>query len=233
MSINVDPLTDDEFEELDAFLLSLQCAEDAMTMDVLHGFLTAIVIGPEPVPLSEWLPHVWGSPSSQSPQFQSPEQQERITDLILRFMNEIAVTFDVAPKEFEPLFCEQEWNGRMLTDAEGWAMGFWESVNLRPTAWKPIWSSDMAILMKPLYLLGADDIDEDEVQLVSDPMKAHKLALQIESNILPIRRFWREHQQSGKLQKKSERPDVTGAEPCPCGSGKKFKQCCGNEPTLH
>ncbi|MET0981463.1 MAG: UPF0149 family protein, partial [Telluria sp.] len=40
------PLTEKEFDELDQFLLSERSPDDAMTMDTLHGYLTAIAIGP-------------------------------------------------------------------------------------------------------------------------------------------------------------------------------------------
>ncbi|MHB9102388.1 MAG: SEC-C metal-binding domain-containing protein [Sulfuricella sp.] len=30
-----------------------------------------------------------------------------------------------------------------------------------------------------------------------------------------------------------ELPNVGRNDPCPCGSGKKFKQCCGKAPTVH
>lgn len=237
MSINVDPLSDEEFEALDGFLLSLSCADDAMTMDVLHGFLTAIVIGPEPVPVSEWMPRVWGSDPACKPKFKSTKEEEHITDLILRFMNEIAITFDVAPKEYEPLFCEHEWNGKTLTDAEGWAMGFWEGLNLRPAAWKAIWASDSAHLMQPFYLLGAEEIDDDEAPLIDDPVKLHKLATQMEANVLPIRRFWMERARSTQAEKRPGKVAASKAEnpdgPCACGSGKKLKQCCGATPTIH
>ena len=43
-------MSDKEFDELDRFLMSEQCSDEAMTMDALHGYLTAIAIGPEPVP---------------------------------------------------------------------------------------------------------------------------------------------------------------------------------------
>ena len=43
------PLSEKEFDELDNFLLSDRAPEDAMTMDTLHGFLTAIAIVPETI----------------------------------------------------------------------------------------------------------------------------------------------------------------------------------------
>ena len=230
MSLNDEPLSDDEFEELDEFLLSDRCPDDAMTMDSLHGFLTAIVIGPEQVSMSEWLPHVWGS--GGSPKFLSTDEQQRIAELMLRFLQEIAMTFEVAPKEFEPLFCEQEHRGKMLLDSEGWAMGFWAGINLRPAAWKPIWSSALAPMMQPFYLMGADELDEDEEKLINTPVKQHKLALEMETNIHAIRRFWDEHGTAPAPRTKSgsQKPNNS---PCTCGSGKKFSQCCGADPVLH
>lgn len=234
MPLNDEPLSEEEFDELDTFLLSDRCPEDAMTMDSLHGFLTALVIGPEQVGMAEWLPHVWGSEGGGLPKFRSKQEEERIAELILRFWREIAMTFEVAPKDYEPLFCEHEWEGKRLIDAEGWAMGFWAGINLRPSAWEPIWSSGQAALMQPFYLLGADELDDDEGRLVDDAVKQHRLAIELEANIQGVRRFWNEHAQSGK--KKTVRKSAKSAEgngPCPCGSGKKFRQCCGAEPVLH
>ena len=98
------PLTDKEFEELDQFLLSDRCAEDGMTMDSLHGYLTALAIGPQQVLMPEWLPRVWGA-EGKPPQFTSEKECNRITSLIARYMNEVVMTFEVAPKHFEPLYC--------------------------------------------------------------------------------------------------------------------------------
>lgn len=226
MPLDDEPLSNEEFDQLDSFLLSDRCPEDAMTMDTLHGFLTAIVIGPESVPVSEWLPRVWGS-SQTEPVFASEKEREQITELILRFMREIALIFEVAPKDYEPLFCEEESKGKMLIDAEGWAMGFWEGLNLRPGPWGAIWSSEMAALMQPFYLLGADELDETEAKLVDSPAKRHKLALSMEAHIGDIRRFWQ------RREKTDSAPSAGGSGPCPCGSGKKYRQCCGAEPTLH
>src|ERR1035437_9844720 len=94
-----EPLSDQEFNELDQFLLSDRCPDDAMTMDSLHGYLTAIAIGPETIMMSEWLPLVWGGDGT--PKFKSEKEVERMVGLIARFMNEIAITLEVAPKEFE------------------------------------------------------------------------------------------------------------------------------------
>jgi uncharacterized protein len=227
------PLSDKEFDELDKFLLSDRCADDCMTMDSLHGYLTALAIGPQEVLLAEWLPQVWGTSSDGPPAFKSEKECERIVNLIVRYMNEIAITLEVAPKEFEPLFCEHEWEGRKVADGEAWAWGFWEGMLLREEAWQPIWVSKYAPLMRPIYLLGAEEIEEEEISLVDNPIKCHKLAIEIEAAIPEIYSFWKPLRKSAVETVRREAAKVGRNDDCPCGSGKKFKKCCGAEQLLH
>jgi uncharacterized protein len=200
-----------------------------MTMDTLHGYLTAIAIGPETIMPAEWLPRVWGQDGLQAPKWKNARDEEKIVNLIMRFMNEVLVTFEVAPKEFEPLYCEHDVNGESLIDAEAWCWGFWEGMELRPGSWEPIWQSDVAELMRPIYLLGADEIEEAELPEVEDPKKAHQLALEIEANLPAIHRYWLPLRKPAVETVKRDEPKVGRNDDCPCGSGKKFKKCCGAE----
>jgi uncharacterized protein len=183
-------LTEQEFDELDHFLLSDRCGDDAMTMDSLHGLLTAIAIGPESIATAEWLPKVWGSDPDQTPTFQSTAEANHIQNLMERMLEDITVTLDIAPSDFEPLFCEYEWKGKRILDAESWAWGFMEGVSLRASAWQHLRDSPQATLLKPIYLLGAEEIQEEEVKLVDDPIKCHKLAIEIEASVIKISFFW-------------------------------------------
>lgn len=223
------PLSEKEFDELDKFLLSDRTSDDAMTMDTLHGYLTAVAIGPETIMPAEWLPLVWGEDASDAPKWKNAKEEERILNLIMRFMNEVLVTFEAAPKEFEPLFCEHEMNGEALLDPEAWCWGFWEGMELRPGSWQAIWDSEQAPLMRPIYLLGADEIKEEELKEVDDPVKAHKLAQQIEANLPLIHRFWVPLRKAAVQTIKRDEPKVGRNDDCPCGSGKKYKKCCGAE----
>jgi len=183
-------MTDKEFDELDRFLMSEQCSDDAMTMDALHGYLTAIAIGPEPVATDEWLPRVWGPEPEDEPEYRNSAQAERIRRLCERMLEDIVVTFAVAPKDFEPLFCEHQWKGKPVLDAEAWAWGFTEGMQLRATAWQALKDSPQAGLLRAIYLLGAEEIEEEELALVDDPLKCHKLAIEVEASIPQIHRFW-------------------------------------------
>ena len=89
-----------------------------------------------------------GDDGKQVPKYKNDKEADRIFNLIMRFYNEVTITFEVAPKEFEPLFVEHEHEGQTLIDAEAWCWGFWEGMELRPGSWDPIWESEVAELMR-------------------------------------------------------------------------------------
>lgn len=183
-------LSEQEFDELDRFLLSERCSDEAMTMDALHGFLTSIAIGPDTIGPAEWMPRVWGPEPEDAPKFRNPEQAKQIEQLILRTLEDIRLTFEVAPNDFEPLFCEHQWKGQTILDAEAWAWGFVEGMSLRDETWDLLLQSPQGELLRAIHLLGAEEIEENEVALIDDPMKCHKLAVEIEASIPQIYRFW-------------------------------------------
>lgn len=225
--MNLDqPLTDREFDELDRFLLSDRCSDECMTMDALHGFLTAILIGPSTVPMAQWLPRVWGPGAEDAPKFRTAKEMEHITGLIARVGNEISITFEVAPKEFEPLFSQFEQDGQQFIDGEPWAWGFWEGMQLCDDEWELAWNSEIAPMLRPIYLLGAEELEEEEMSLVDSPSKINRLSIEIEAAIPVIRRYWQANRKPATPIAREE-PKVGRNDFCSCGSGKKFKKCCG------
>ena len=51
-------LDDADLELLDAFLLSDRAPDNGMGLSDLDGFLSGLVVGPEMILPSEWMPHV-------------------------------------------------------------------------------------------------------------------------------------------------------------------------------
>jgi uncharacterized protein len=183
-------LTDEEFDELDRFLMSSQCSDETMAMDALNGYLTAIAIGPVDVAPAQWLPRIWGPTPQDAPKFRDAQQSARIHELLSRALEEIRVTFEVAPKDFEPLFSVHKFKGKELLDAEAWCWGFLEAISLNEAAWQPLRASSQAILLRAVDLLGAEEIDDTQLVLVDDPVKCHKLAIEVEASVPQIQRFW-------------------------------------------
>ena len=49
-----------DLDALDDYLMSDHAPDDSMGLSDLDGFLTGVVVGPELIPPSEWLPVIWG-----------------------------------------------------------------------------------------------------------------------------------------------------------------------------
>src|SRR5436305_1533639 len=104
-----EPLSEAEYDALEAFFGSNAVPQDCMDLEMLDGFLTSIVSGPEMIQPSEWLPVVWSdSQRSVSPVFADNEQAERILALLLRLQNSIARTLNESPTRFKPLLYRPE-----------------------------------------------------------------------------------------------------------------------------
>jgi hypothetical protein len=72
-----------------------------------------------------------------------------------------------------------------------------------------------------------NDLEEEELPLIEDPVKTHKLAVEIESAIPHIYRYWLPHRKSAVETVRHETPKPGRNDVCSCGSGKKYKKCCG------
>src|SRR4051812_39844836 len=65
---------------LDRFLMSDNAPENGMGLSDLDGFLTGILVGPELIMPSGWLPHVWGG---EAPVFETQEQAQLVMSVIM------------------------------------------------------------------------------------------------------------------------------------------------------
>lgn len=231
------PLSEAELDELDQFLLYLD-EEESMTLETLDGFLHAIAIGPETLMPSRWLPKIWGQADGGMALLGvEADQMERVLSLVMRHFNSIIFGFGQRPPFVEPLWGTMQY-GELgeFEDAEMWAYGFSEGVNLNRTAWQALLNDPQGKhWYEPIALLGEDDFSPDQDALTQTPEQRQTLAGKIEDCLKHIHAFWlplrhavAERQQAQRMSTK-----VGRNEPCPCGSGKKFKKCCGAPSELH
>jgi uncharacterized protein len=234
----IGPLSEEELEKLGQFLLYLD-NDESMTLDMLDGFLHAIAIGPATVMPSQWLPMVWGQQESHGmmPPADTLEQVNHWLGLVMRHFNSIVFGFGQNPKFVELLWSTTQYPDRgEFEDAEMWAHGFCQGRKLTPAAWQPLLDDAQgAGWFRPIGLLGEENFSPDQSELTRTPEQRHALATQIEDSVrqihdfwLPLRRAVAERHQAQRLSTK-----VGRNEPCPCGSGKKFKKCCGAPSELH
>lgn len=209
-------------EALDAYLMSDEAPANCMLLSDLDGFLTGIVVGPELIQPSEWLPVVW---HGASPAFHSTEQAELILGAIMARYNEIARSLAEVPPGIDPIFWETE-DGFVI--AGDWAEGFMDAMRLRPEAWTELLDDEKAAISLVPILAFASDEDDPLLALESEERKT--LAAQapdlIPSCVVEIDAYW-------KARRPPHSPPARGSgkpgrnDPCPCGSGRKYKRCCG------
>ncbi len=61
------PLSEEEFDELDQFLLYDVDTEEVMVADIMDGFMHAIAVGPTTLHPKQWLPKIWGTQEMMPP----------------------------------------------------------------------------------------------------------------------------------------------------------------------
>jgi uncharacterized protein len=231
------PLSDEELADLDAFLLDLD-AEESMTLDMLDGFLHALAIGPETVMPRRWVPKVWGqAEGAMTPPVHSLNEVNHWLGLLMRHFNSIVSGFEQHPPVVAPCWPTVQYGDRgEFEDAEMWAHGFTEGVKLSQKAWQPLLDHpDGQRWYRPIGLLGADDFSADQDELTRTPEQRAALAASIEEGLTHMHAFWLPLRQAVAEREHAQRTTrkVGRNEPCPCGSGKKFKKCCGAASELH
>lgn len=215
------------FEELDAFLMSGRVPDDSMLLSDLDGFLTGIVVSPDLIMPSEWLPRIWGD---GNPDFESEAEANAVIGAIMGRYNAIAQQVSHGREALDPVFWESA-DGDVI--AGDWAEGFLDAVRLRPQRWMELFEDEEArVLVAPIVALTCDEagapfVDADDEEVARLNREAASL---IPAAVAAIDQFWKERRASGDPADR-EAPGharkVGRNAPCPCGSGRKFKRCCG------
>jgi len=223
-------LSDGEYERLDQFLLerideeadTLGKEEGVLDISELDGLFTAIVSGPVTTAPSQWLPVVWGE---FEPVWEDEKEFEEILSLMMRHMNAIAGILMEHPEEFEPIYLGREVGGNSFTIVDEWCEGYWRGVKLMQEYWDK-GGEEMTVLLTPIldFTAGTNwrghEFEHDEVE---------KIQQAIAPNVRKIHAYWlarrAEHDTVTRPVRRSE-PRVGRNDPCPCGSGKKYKKCC-------
>jgi len=230
------PLTDAEFDRLAEVLQ--RCGKHAMNIEMLDGFLAALICGPETVLPSEYLPKIWGGDQTNEPAFDSQSVVRESLLLIMRHWN--AICHDVqSDGEFLPVLLNDE-SG--VAPANDWANGFLRGVDMRRDSWLTlIEDDDHGGVMIPIMALAYEHHPDPEMRPYKEPMsieRREQLIVGVAASVPAIYRYFAGERklEAGKLSSvrtmRRDAPKVGRNQPCPCGSGKKFKHCCANV-TVH
>lgn len=212
-------------KQLDQELLAL--GDDSMLLEELDGFVAGLLACPELIMPGDWLPVVWNEDSAgQTPVFENLDHANRVLGLVMEHYNNVARTLTERPDRYSPLFSVDTRNGDLLW--EFWIEGFKKAVALRPTAWKKLLDADAdtAAAMSGMLMLadiarGEKEVKDRDTLLAAAPDKIADWVVTLNE--------WRLAQQVQGIDRRAAAPSkkVGRNEPCPCGSGKKYKKCCG------
>jgi len=214
-----------DFDELAAFLDSDDAPEDWMLGSVLDGYLAGIVVSPVRIRPGEWMPFIWGDTP-----FRSEDEGGWVLAAVMARFNEIN-QFVRLEREQPPAFhFDRGPDGE--PSVRNWAIGFLKALSLREDAWVPLLEHETAHqLVAPMFAYMTD-ANGDPVMTVDD-VPADELDSYL-ATIMPevihgIYAFWelREPSEPVETSTPPRRRKVGRNEPCPCGSGRKAKRCCG------
>jgi uncharacterized protein len=223
--------SESELDWLDDFLLNRVEEDDyddskdegIIDLSSLDGFMTAIVSAPEVVLPSQWLPSIWGD---FEPEFENEKAFEHIFSLLVRYMNGVNLMLSHDSENFEPIFLESRHAGKVFNIVDEWCEGYMRGVALQQASWQ-LQSEPMHSLIEPIKLFAMESEPEEFDDFNDSKIKT--LQQSITPNAIEIFRYWYEKRQQepepvNTFRHSEPRPGRN--DPCPCGSGKKYKKCC-------
>jgi len=228
LSANTERPIDVSLRKLDELFCSEDAPETVMDAPTLEGFLTALVIGSNVIPPSQYMPWIWDMENGKEEMvYDSMEQVQETMSLVMEVWNDIAETFSTNPTSFEPsYFRAVEWG------ASEWCEGFLLGTQLVHDSWTSL-LLEKPKLITPFLRLG-DDIG---IELTQEEKNHEKWMYAVPDALVDIHGYWLEHRMddtsSFPAMPVKNMNKVGRNDPCTCGSGKKYKKCCGVPPTIH
>lgn len=165
-------LSDEELEKLDDFLGSDSTPEECLfPVEMLDGYMTALIVGPDVIEPDIWIPYIWDQENSEEPYFSSEAEEKTIRDLLVRHMNTIALQFNEDPEDFVPLYEQFGYSDEeeRRIAIENWALGFSVGIELTHGSWNSfLEDEETAQLVLPMFILAKitddfDDLSEDDI----------------------------------------------------------------------
>ena len=230
--MNPTPLTEADFDRLEQLLEHEVFQGDAMRLDEAQAVICAVVSGPEPVMPTVWLPEVLGKGMESN----DPAVAETV-ELLMRLNNDIAKSlFD--DETVSPMLYPLE------EDSEDYDFAAWADAYVYGAGLGGDWydlagkhADDLSELLEPMFMLNGmlkEDAEKSGERWFS-PAEEARLVADIQDNlpviVQTLYNFWRAKRGAATVQ--HDEPKTGRNDPCPCGSGKKFKQCCGRPDKLN
>ena len=228
-------LSDEEYDQIGGMLARIKGGK-ITNVETLDGFLTALVICPDLVMPSEYLPIVMsGASEADDLIFESVAEAERFHGLLMRHWNQINHEFRSGDIHM-PLLLE---SADGIAHGNDWSNGFLEGTRLRHEIWAEVANDEeRGGPFVPIWALAYEHAEDHSLRPYKTPVTPKQREDLIVGLIAGLKRLYdgfkndRKSMKGGGLFSRSAGPKVGRNDPCPCGSGKKFKKCCG-QTTFH
>jgi uncharacterized protein len=230
-------LTDTEYDRI-AGVLGRFRNERAMNLEMLDGFFAALICSPDMVVPSEYLPEIWGGDMADDAALTDEKEWREFLDLVMRHWNAVVHTLH-SDDVFLPLLLEDDGG---VVHANDWALGFLRGMELRREDWSELMDDEEhAGALIPILALANEHHPDPEMRPYKEPMdeqRRERLIIGVAASVSAIYRYFASHRRlagsAGReaMTHRRSAPKVGRNDPCPCGSGQKFKKCCG-KVTLH
>jgi uncharacterized protein len=228
------------WDELEQALLELD--DSAMVLEELDGFIAGVLVCPETIPPGEWFARAVGLSSSQASPFTGIDHANDVLDLVMEYYNDVATTLERHPARYQPRHVVDDVDGDVIWEL--WIDGFAASVDLRPDAWKSVLEAGdvpevaMAAMMALIEIARAQERPREEDSSeqglkVAEETKAfsNNAPAIIQQAIITLHTHRLATYQPLSFADQPNpfayAPKVGRNDPCPCGSGRKYKRCCG------
>jgi uncharacterized protein len=226
----------DRWEELEQALLEL--GDRAMVLEELDGFIAGLLVCPEAIPPGEWFACAVGLSKSRPSPFVNLDHANGVLDLVMEYYDGVAATLVRHPERYRPRFPVDDRNGDVIWEL--WIEGFAAAVDLRSQAWQPFFDAggevnramtDMIELIE--IARSYENPTEKSIRDVKDIDGVNSSASGvIERAIIVLHGHRLGRTAPASAFADGPNPFVSARkvgrnEPCPCGSGRKYKRCCG------
>ena len=186
--------TDPELDRLQDLLATIPSEWKGMNVVELDGYVAALIVCPDTVPPSEWLPGVWGSNIG----FEDAEGTEATVAAVMGHYSRIARELAESPEDYAPVLGVDADSGE--TFWEPWIDGFERGMRLRRGVWRQIARSDDREAATSINMIvalsdscrGRSDLTEE------DEEKLRGLAPELIPEFVDNLYAWRQSRQRGE-----------------------------------
>jgi uncharacterized protein len=215
-----------------AFLATPAAPERVMSLLELDGYLTGVIVAPSPIRPGLWMAGLW---ADDEPIFDDAAQIQSVLGAVGTLFNALGDRIDRSLRRLEaervcdyrPAF--QTGEGKPPHDAiRQWVGGFWRAMALAPADWHALASDERTQVIIAPFVGFIDAGEDDTFEPAADiDDRLGEAATEIPRAILLLKKIAQIRASRPRAERQPPRTKTGRNDPCPCGSGKKYKRCCG------